>query len=169
MPAYAFKITTFNIQRVVGLVDSRRDEDGWLAVWLVPAGLGCAAQCGACRCAAAWTLPRRPGPCQPAVTPGTSGWCTGSPTACGSRGSGSLSTGEARTANPGREMWQKRQIGPFLACEQFATNKTKWNKKNPSWWKRSFSVRAGESRSLRGAVSVSASVCLCVWRLDYLC
>lgn len=63
---------------------------------------------GGGRCAASpsdgvWTPPRTPGLSQPAAASGTSGWCTGSPTECGSLGSGSPSTGAAHTASPGEE------------------------------------------------------------------
>lgn len=66
----------------------------------VPPGLGCEAHCVAGHCAAVLTLPRRPGLCRPAATPGTSWWCTGFPKVYGSQRWGSLSIWAARTANP---------------------------------------------------------------------
>lgn len=94
----------------------------------VPAGLGCAGRCVACRCAAASTLPRRSGLGRPAVTPGTSWWCTGSPTVCGSQGSGSPSIWAAHRANPGGETWRKRQSVLFSSETKVwpTKRKTQW-------------------------------------------
>lgn len=65
-------------------------------------------RCAASRCDGVLTPPRMPGLCRPAAGSETSGWCTGSPTECGSLGWGSPSTEAAHTANPGEETWRKK-------------------------------------------------------------
>lgn len=60
-------------------------------------------QCAVSLCDGVWTPLRTPSPCQIAAGSETSGWCTGSPTECGSLGWGSPSTGATHTANPEEE------------------------------------------------------------------
>lgn len=65
--------------------------------------VACGGRCAASRYDGVWTPPRTQDLCQPAAASGTSWWCTGSPTECGSQGWGSPSTEVARTASPEEE------------------------------------------------------------------